>query len=77
MKSQEIYDLRNKHHSLEQQLAQLKKERARMMTMSYVEERGHQIGLIKPNEEPMLVIDAQNGKSGVIPMTKKAVEVHD
>ena len=77
LKSQEIYDLKVKHHTLEQQLAQLKQERNKMKTMSYVEERGHQIGLIKPNEEPMLVIGTQNGKSGVIPMTKKPIVVHD
>ncbi len=77
LKTQEINQLQVTQQNLQQQLAQLKKVRKKMQTMSYVEERGHQIGLIKPNEEPLLVINSRTGRQGVLKMTKQVSEYGD
>jgi hypothetical protein len=76
-KSQEICELKIRHGNIQKQLAQLKLSRDQMKTTEYVEEQGHRIGLIKPDEEPMLVIDSSKDQPGVIKISKKTVEIGD
>jgi hypothetical protein len=76
-KTQEIGELKIRYDNIQRQIAKLKQDREMMQTTGYVEARGHQIGLIKPNEEPMMVIDAGADRPGIIKMTRKNVEIGD
>ncbi|HYH01979.1 MAG TPA: septum formation initiator family protein, partial [Bacillota bacterium] len=57
-KSSELSRLQQRYKDMHQQLVSLKKNHAYMQTNAYVEERGHQIGMIKPNESRMVVADS-------------------
>ncbi len=76
-RTQEIYELKIRYDNIQRQIAQLKQAREIMRTTGYVEARGHQIGLIKPNEEPMMVIEGGGDRPGIIKMTRKNVEIGD
>lgn len=56
-KSGEIKELKSQYQTLKKQLGTMRKLFNHMNTNAYIEERGHQIGLIKPNEEQMIVVE--------------------
>jgi hypothetical protein len=56
-KTQELAKLQQRSQILNKQLATLKKTRNYMQTDAYVEEKGHQIGMIKQNESQMVVVN--------------------
>lgn len=59
-KDYEMRRLQTQYETMRHQLADMKKARDKMKTMAYVEERGHQIGLIKSNEAKMVVVESSN-----------------
>jgi hypothetical protein len=61
-KTKELTDLRQRSEMLNKQLVALKKTRNYMQTDAYVEEKGHQIGMIKENESQMIVVNSNELK---------------
>lgn len=57
-KSSELSRLQQRYKDMNKQLVALKKAHAYMQTNEFVEERGHQIGMIKPNESRIVVADS-------------------
>jgi hypothetical protein len=53
----EIIQLKNQYIAMQKQLSAMKKKRDYMKTASYVEERAHEIGLVKPEEAQMVVME--------------------
>jgi cell division protein FtsB len=60
-KTKELAELQRRYQAQRQQMAVLKKNQNYMRTNAYVEEKGHQIGMIKPNESQMVVVDSSGG----------------
>jgi hypothetical protein len=56
-KTKELAALRQRSQMLDKQTVALKKTYNYMQTDAYVEEKGHQIGLIKKNESQMVVVN--------------------
>ena len=57
-KDLEIRRLQKQYAAMQHQLTDMKKTRDKMKTIAYVEERGHQIGLVKSNEAKMVVVES-------------------
>lgn len=57
-KTRELSKLQSRYKVLNQQLLKLRQTRDYMRTDAYVEERGHQIGMIKSNESQMVIVDS-------------------
>lgn len=81
-KTNEIQALQEKYHSLEQQLETMNRTRDYMLTSAYVEERGHQIGMVRPNEMQMLVVESETDEvmlnTQIIPRRKnRSIEIGD
>jgi hypothetical protein len=71
-KTRELATLQQRSHTLTKQLAVLRKTLKYMQTDAYVEEKGHQIGMIKENESQMVVVDPEMLKC--LAKTRKAKE---
>jgi cell division protein FtsB len=56
-KTKELAQLQQRSQALGQQRVALEKTRNYMQTHAYVEEKGHQLGMIKQNETQMVVVD--------------------
>lgn len=71
-KTRELSKLQTRYKVLNQQLIKLRQTRDYMKTNAYVEERGHQIGMIKSNESQMVVVDppGSQAKSNRLPNAK-------
>lgn len=76
VKTQELNDLKSLYASTQLKVAKMSKTRDFMKTPAYIEERGHQIGLIKSNESKMVVVDSPNG-TDVKKRLGKKVEIGD
>ena len=78
-KSQEIGELELQYQAKLKQISLMEKTRDYMITPSYVEERGHQIGLIKSNEAQMVVVEPGGAelKSKIFSKTQKKLEIGD
>lgn len=78
-KTKELNVLKQEYQTLSSQLATMNKARNYMMTPAYIEERGHQIGMVKANETQMVVIDAAEDEdiAALIAARKKPVEIGD
>jgi hypothetical protein len=57
-KTKELAELQRRYQAQRQQMVVLEKTQNYMRTTAYVEEKGHQIGMIKPNESQMVVVDS-------------------
>jgi hypothetical protein len=57
-KTRELAELQRRSQILQKRLIALEKTRTYMETDAYVEEKGHQIGMIKQNESQMVVVDS-------------------
>lgn len=53
----EITQLRSQYDTMQKQLNDMRQKRDYMKTPSYVEERAHEIGLVKPEEAQMVVME--------------------
>jgi hypothetical protein len=53
----EIKQLKTQYDTMQKQLSAMQKKRDYMKTTSYVEERAHEIGLVKPEEAQMVVME--------------------
>ncbi len=53
----EIHQLKNQYATMQKQLGAIRKKRDYMKTPSYVEERAHEIGLVKSEESQMIVAE--------------------
>lgn len=75
-KTQQVKALEAEYNAIKEKLIAMKKLRDYMKTPAYIEEKGHQIGLIKSNEAPMLVVDSPDG---VLPEKepRKNIEIGD
>jgi cell division protein FtsB len=71
-KTRELATLQQRSQTLTKQLAVLRQTQKYMQTDAYVEEKGHQIGMIKENETQMIVVDPETIKHYA--ETKKAGE---
>ncbi len=78
-KTKELNALKQEYQALNRQLLTMNKARNYMLTPAYIEERGHQIGMVKANETQMLVIDAADDEdiSALTAVRKKPVEIGD
>jgi len=78
-KTKELNDLKQEYQALNRQVVTMTKARNYMMTPAYIEERGHQIGMVKANETQMVVIDAGKDEdiSALIAARRKPVEIGD
>lgn len=76
VQTREVQDLKVQYRDLQQKIAAMAKQRDYMRTPGYIEERGHQIGLIKSNEAKMVVMDS-SGESQAVEKPKKQVEIGD
>lgn len=78
-KTKELNDLKQQYQALNRQVVTMTKARNYMMTPAYIEERGHQIGMVKANETQMVVIDAGKDEdiSALIAARRKPVEIGD
>lgn len=75
----ELGELNVKNQLLEKELEAMAKERDHMLTLSYIEKRGHQIGMLKENERQMVVVDAAEDEDlrKLLARRKKRVEIGD
>ena len=72
----EINQLKTQYTTMQKQLSAMKKKRDYMKTPSYVEERAHEIGLVKPEESQMVVMDGVPDGTKIIKKSpKKNVEI--
>jgi hypothetical protein len=77
-KTVEVNDLKTQYQNMKKELGSMKKVFNHMKTSAYVEERGHQIGLIKPNESQMVVIDPPGeGAESETGKPPKKIEIGD
>ena len=76
-KTLEVNELKNQYHAMEKQLDMMHKNLAYMKTDSYVEERGHEMGYVKPNESQMVMVEPSNDGQKYQPKQKKRVEIGD
>ncbi len=53
----EIHQLKSQYTTMQKQLGAIRKKRDYMKTLSYVEERAHEIGLVKSEESQMVVAE--------------------
>jgi hypothetical protein len=53
----EIHQLKNQYTNIQKQMGAIRKKRDYMKTPSYVEERAHEIGLVKSEESQMVVAE--------------------
>ena len=58
----EIVQLRNQHKTMQKDLERMQKKRDYMKTLSYVEERAHELGLVKSGESQILL--KEKGSTG-------------
>ncbi len=68
----EIHQLKNQYGTMQKQLVAIRKKRDYMKTPSYVEEKAHEIGLVKSEESQMIVAegaydDESSGKKNEAP----------
>ncbi len=68
----EIHQLKNQYGTMQKQLVAIRKKRDYMKTPSYVEEKAHEIGLVKSEESQMIV--AEGAVYGDKPSGKKEVQ---
>ena len=76
-KTFEVNDLKDQYHAMEKQLNMMEKNLAYMKTDSYVEERSHEMGYVKPNEAQMVMVQPSNDGQKYQPKQKKRVEIGD
>ena len=76
-KTFEVNDLKNQYQAMEKQLNVMEKNLAYMKTDSYVEERSHEMGYVKPNEAQMVMVEPSNDGQKYQPKQKKRVEIGD
>jgi cell division protein FtsB len=76
VKTQEIKDFKNQYEMMKQKITEMTKTRDYMKSPAYIEERGHQIGMIKSNESKMVVVDSPDGVE-IKTKPKKRVEIGD
>ncbi len=76
VKTQEVGELKGQYAVMKQRITEMTKARDYMKTPAYIEERGHQIGLIKSNESKMVVVDSPGGME-IKAKTRKNVEIGD
>jgi hypothetical protein len=62
MATNEIIQLKNQHSAMQKELNQMLKKRDYMKTPSYVEERAHELGLVKSGESQILL--QEKGSTG-------------
>jgi cell division protein FtsB len=62
-KAQQVKELKAEYKTMQEKLTAMRKLLDYMKTPAYIEEKGHQIGLIKSNEAPMVVVDSPDGAS--------------
>ena len=75
-KTNELNELKAKYQTLNQQYVSMRKTRDYMLTPAFIEEKGHQIGMVKANEAQMMVVESPNEYSlNMIPKRKKKVEI--
>jgi hypothetical protein len=58
----EIIQLKNQHRNMQKDLDRMQKKRDYMKTLSYVEERAHELGMVKSGESQILL--KENGTAG-------------
>jgi hypothetical protein len=72
----EIHQLKSQYATMQKQFGEIQKKRDYMKTPSYVEERAHEIGLVKPDESQMVVMEGvANGTLLTKKSVKKKVEI--
>jgi cell division protein FtsB len=76
-KAIEIQSLKAQSMAITEQLKTMRKDLTYMRTDSYVEERGHQLGYIKPNEAQMMVVQPSKDGQPYQPKKKKPVQITD
>lgn len=67
----ELGELETKYAEMNRQMVLLEKTRTHMRNPSYILERGHQIGMIKPNEAQYVVVDSDRPTAGKSSTPKK------
>lgn len=60
VKNSEIRELQTQYHQMQKEMRTMKKTWNYMKTTAYVEEKAHQIGLIKPNESKVEVVESSS-----------------
>lgn len=75
--NKELRQLKAEYHAMQKQLDRMKKKRDYMRTPAYVEERAHEIGLVKPEEAQMVVMEGASPGAVIVKPKKKAVEIGD
>jgi hypothetical protein len=70
-KEKELSRLQTKYAEMNRQMISLEKTRSHMRNPSYILERGHQIGMIKPNESQYVVVDPDRPVAGKSSTPKK------
>jgi hypothetical protein len=70
-KEKELGELQTKYAEMNRQMVSLEKIRVHMQNPSYILERGHQIGMIKPNEAQYVVVDPDRPAAGKSSTLKK------
>jgi hypothetical protein len=72
----EIHQLKSQYATMQKQIGDIQKKRDYMKTPSYVEERAHEIGLVKPDESQMVVMEGvADGNMLAKKSGKKKVEI--
>lgn len=75
-KTNELAELKAKYQSLDKQMTSMGKTRDYMLTPAFIEEKGHQIGMVKNNETQMMVVESPNDYNlNMLPKRKKKVEI--
>lgn len=76
LKTKELTELKLRYKDQNKQLTALKKTRDYMQTHAYVEERGHQMGMVKPNESRIEVVDSLDGEINLEHFHKNKGEIY-
>jgi cell division protein FtsB len=72
----EISQLKTQYTTMQKQIDAMRKKRDYMKTPSYVEERAHEIGLVKPEESQMVVMEGVSDGTKIIKKNaRKNVEI--
>lgn len=77
VKIQEVNDLKAQYSNLQKELNMMEKKRDYMKTPAYVEERAHEIGLVKPEESQMVVMEGDPSGAKVKKNLRKKIEYGD
>lgn len=75
-KTNELNALKANYQKLDKQMLTMTKARDYMLTPAYIEEKGHEIGMVKNNEAQMVVVEATDEYNlNMLPKRKKKVEI--